>query len=167
MQSIVRHIALLLLVVITLGLSGCNKQKEPRQKPDKFEIISVDKLTGSMGSEWKVTATLANNTAFNVRITEAQVFVKYEGRKIASIATKDEVLLPRRSKVQVTVPLRLTVASSMTALSALAQIGKGELSKITLDYNLIAAVLASKINISEKDISLEELNREFNLGLKK
>lgn len=167
MMNFIRNITAVILVVVALGFSSCNKQKGVNEKESKLEIVSVDKVTGALSNDWEITATIANNTGFNVRVLEAQITLKYDGRKIGNIATKDVVKLPRRSRTQVVIPLRVTLSSSMAALSAIGKITRGELSKITIDYSAKAAVLASKFKFEEKDVTLEELNKEFNLGLKK
>lgn len=167
MKSLVKHIALILLVAVSLGLSSCNKDKAPRQKPPKFEIVSIDKVSGSMSGDWQVTATLANNSIYNIRILSAQAFLKCDGRKIANVALAKEFSVARRSRVQVVIPLRATLSNSLGALAAIGKISKGDFSNITIDYSVTAGVMASKFTFEEKDITLAQLSKEFNLGLVK
>ena len=73
----------------------------------------------------------------------------------------------RRSRSQIEIPLKITLSSSMAAISAVNNIRKGDLSKVTVDYSIVVKVMASKFTLEEKDISLEKLNQELDLGLKK
>ena len=71
MKRFVKYTLLALIVVATLGLSGCANQGQPRQRKEKFQVVSLDKVNGSIGEGWKITLTVANNTASNMRITNA------------------------------------------------------------------------------------------------
>ena len=107
------------MVVASLALSSCNKQeRQPRQRKNKFQVVSLDKVSGSIGEGWRITLTVANNTASNMRITDATAFVRQGNRKIARVTLDGEVILPRRRCSQVDVPLRLTLSNPIAALSA-------------------------------------------------
>ena len=165
MKGFFRHIATLLLIVIAMGLVGCNGT-EKRPKPDPLEIVSIDKVEGSLGSKWVVTATIANNTAFNLRIVSGNIYIKDEDRKVVSIYTDDHVILPRRKHTQVTIPFNATISRSRSTLTALSNLRKGALSKINIDYSATVKALGSKFVVKDENLSLEQLNKDFNLGLK-
>lgn len=167
MRSIVRYFIVVLLAAVTLGLGGCDKQKEKREKPPKLDVVSVDKLSGSMVGDCFLTLTIANNTAFKVTITSGELAIKYGGRKIGQVASRGGFTLPPRKHTQVTLPLRVSLASSLNALSAANSIRQGKLEKITIDYKVVAKILSSEFTISEENLTLEDLNKELNLGLKK
>ena len=165
MKSFFRYLAVVLLVVTALGFTGC-KEPQKRQKPDPVEIVSIDKVEGSVAGKWIITATVANNTAFNLRINDVAVFIKDENRKIVNISTDEVIALPRRKHTQVTIPLNVAVSRSISSIAALNNLRKGLLSKIKNDYSAIVKAMGSKITIKEENVSLEELNKRFNLGLK-
>ena len=158
---------MVLLVASTLGLSGCGKKQEKKERPPKLDIVSVDKFTGSLLGDCTVTLTLANNTAMKITINSGEVSVKHNGKKIGQVVTREGFTLPPRKHTQVTLPLRVTLASSMSTLAAVASIRQGSLSKISVDYTVSGKVMASKFTLSEKDITLEEIKKDLGLELKK
>lgn len=168
MTRVVKYIVVALLVAATFGLTGCAKQQGgERHRRTKFQVVSLDRVTGSMSSGWRLTLTVANNTASNMRITSASAFIYQSGRKIARVALDGEVLLPRRSCSQVEVPLRITLSNPIVAISMLNQLRKGDMSGITIDYNIAVTALASHRIFEQEQVPLEALAKAFNFGLKK
>jgi hypothetical protein len=166
MKTIFKNIIVALLIVATLELSGCSKQAERRQR-QKFQVVSLDGVTGSISDGWRISLTVANNTASNLHITAGSAFIHQGGRKIARVVLDGEVLLPRRRCSQVVVPLRLTLSNPIAALSLLNRVRKGDFSNITVDYSISVAAFTSHRTFEQDGVSLEELAKQFNLGLKK
>lgn len=168
MKRAFKHILLALIVIASLGVTGCSKEgKQPRQRKEKFQVVSLDNVRGSIGETWHLTLTIANNTGSNVRITDADAFACYNNRKFARVALDGEVLLPRRRCSQVDVPLRLTLSNPILALSLLNKVRKGDFSGVTIDYTISVAALASHRTFEGQGVPLEQLAQQFNLGLKK
>ena len=167
MKHFIRYTVVAVLVVCTLLLGSCSKQgatqKERRQK---FQVVSLDKVSGSISDGWTLTLTIANNTASNMRITSATAFVRHNGRKIGRVTLDGEVLLPRRRCSQVEVPLRITLSNPMAAFSLLNKLRKGDFSGVTIDYNVAVTALVSHRIFERENVSLEQLAKQFNLGLK-
>ncbi|MBE6194153.1 MAG: hypothetical protein E7140_00295 [Rikenellaceae bacterium] len=157
----------LVAVVVAVGFTGCSKQGQPRQRRQKFQVVSLDKVSGSMGEQWRVTLTVANNTASNMRITAASAFVRHNGRKIGRLVLDGEVVLPRRRCSQVEVPLRLTLSNPIGALALMNRLRKGDFSGVTVDYSVSVAALMSHRIFEQEGVALDQLARQFNLGLKK
>ena len=154
-------------VVVAVGFTGCSKQGQPRQRRPKFQVVSLDKVSGSVGEQWRVTLTVANNTASNMRITAASAFVRHNGRKIGRLVLDGEVVLPRRRCSQVEVPLRLTLSNPIGALALMNRLRKGDFSGVTVDYSVSVAALMSHRIFEQEGVALDQLARQFNLGLKK
>lgn len=167
MKRFIKYTFLALVIVAALGLSGCANQGQQRQRRQKFQVVSLDKVSGSIGEGWKITLTVANNTISNMRITAASAYIRHNGRKIGRMTLDGEVLLPRRRCSRVEVPLRLTLANPIGALALLNQVRKGDFSGITVDYSVTVSALASHRIFEQENISLEQLAQQFNLGLKK
>lgn len=157
----------LVVVVVAVGFTGCSKQGQPRQRRQKFQVVSLDKVSGSVGEQWRVTLTVANNTASNMRITAASAFVRHNGRKIGRLVLDGEVVLPRRRCSQVEVPLRLTLSNPIGALALMNRLRKGDFSGVTVDYSVSVAALMSHRIFEQEGVALDQLARQFNLGLKK
>ena len=167
MKRLIKYTLFALIAVATLGLSSCKNQGQPRQRKEKFQVVSLDKVSGSIGEGWNITLTIANNTASNMRITAASAFVRHTGRKIGRIALDGEVVLPRRRCSQVEVPLRLTLANPIGALALLNKLRKGDFSGVAIDYSITVSALASHRIFEQENVSLEQLAQQFNFGLKK
>ena len=167
MRSIVKNTVICLLVAVALTLSSCSKQGSTRQRREKFQVVSLDKVNGSISEGWRVTLTVANNTASNVRITDADAYIRYNGRKVARVTVDGEVTLPRRKCSQVEVPLRLTLSNPIAAFSLLNRVRKGDYSGITIDYSLSLGAFASHRIFEQEGVSLEQLAHQFNFGLKR
>lgn len=168
MKQAMKHTLIALIIAVSLALCSCSKQIDaPRQRRQKFQIISLDKVSGSLGEGWRITITAANNTASNVRITAANAFLYHNGRKIGRLALNGELFLPRRRCSQVEIPLRITLSNPISALSVFNKIRKGDFSGITVDYSVTVAALTSNRIFESKAVSLEQLAKQFNLGLKK
>ncbi|MBE6211562.1 MAG: hypothetical protein E7129_00255 [Rikenellaceae bacterium] len=167
MKRFIKYTFLALIIVATLGLSGCTKQGQQRQRKQKFQVVSLDRVSGSIGEGWNITLTVANNTASNMRITAASAFVRHNGRKIGRMTLDGEVLLPRRRCSQVEVPLRLTLANPLGALALLNKLRKGDFSDVAIDYSITISAFASHRIFEQENVSLEQLAQQFNFGLKK
>lgn len=164
MKRVSKYIVLLLVVVIAgLGLSSCSKQ----QRREKFQIVSVNKVRGSISEGWRLNLTIANNTGSNVRITSGSAFVRQNGRKVARLSLNGEVILPRRRCSVVDIPLRVTLSNPIAALSTLNQVRKGNFSGISVDYNLTVSALTAHRIFEQNNVALEDLAKQFNFGLKK
>ena len=166
MNRAFKYTIIALIIAAALGLSGCSKQGQTRQRTQKFQVVSLDKVSGSIGEGWKLTLTVANNTASNMRITAASAFIRHNERKIGRMVLDGEVLLPRRRCSQVEVPLRLTLSNPIAALGVLNKVRKGDFSGITIDYSVAVSALTSHRTFEQNGVSLEQLAHQFNLGLK-
>ena len=150
------------MALATLGLGGCNKQRVKRaERPDKLEIVSLDKVGGSLAKGLKVVLTVKNNSHFNVRISEAEAFLQLKDQKLGRLAIKEEVYLPRRATTQVEVPISITIPNAFRAAAVFKLINEGKYGGFTINYN--ATVHAGKITFKMKDesMTLEEFMKEF------
>lgn len=166
MKKIVRYTFLTLCIVALFGLNSCTKQGAERPRREKFQVIAINKVSGSPSEGWRITTTVANNTASNMRITAAEAFIYQNGRKVAKLQLNGEVFLPRRRCSQIEIPLRLTISNPIAAFSTLNRVRKGDFSGISIDYSITLAAFTSHRVFEQKGVSLEELAKQFNLGLK-
>ena len=166
MSKFLKNTLIALVIVASFLLSSCAQQGEQRQRRQKFQVVSLDKVSGSISDGWKLTLTIANNTASNMHITDATAYIRHNGKKIGRLTLDGEVLLPRRRCSQVEVPLRITLANPMMAFSLLNKVRKGDLSGISVDYSVAVTALASHRTFERNNVSLEQLAKQFNLGLK-
>lgn len=168
MKRFFRHTAFLLLIALAaLGLSSCEKgQREKRERPDKLEIVSLDKVSGNILDGLKATMTIKNNTTYNLTIPAAEAFLQYNGRKIGRLAIDGEIVLPRRCATQVEIPIRVTVSNVMSALSAFKLLSQGEYKGFTVNYNATIKTRTLKIELKDENVTLEEMAKDFNKAAK-
>ena len=152
MSRFIKYIFIALITLGTLGLDGCKKQKEKDPRPDKLEVVSLDKIDGNLSDGLKVTLTLRNNSGFNVRISSAEAFLQHKNRKIGRLAINGEVVLPRRSTTQIEIPIRVTIPHLLTGMAAFKLINEGKYDGFTINYN--ATIHAGKITINMQDESM-------------
>ena len=168
MKHFMKYTVVAVIVACALLISSCaNQGRAPKERRQKFQVVSLDKVSGSISEGWTLTLTIANNTASNMRISSATAFVRHNGRKIGRVTLDGEVLLPRRRCSQVEVPLRITLSNPMAAFSLLNKLRKGDFSGVAIDYNVAITALASHRIFEQENVSLEQLAKQFNLGLKK
>ncbi len=168
MEIFTKNRLIAFIAVFALLLGGCAKQGETAKlRRQKFQVVSLDKVNGSINEGWRITLTVANNTASNMRITAASAFVRHNGRKIGRLALDGEVLLPRRRCSQVEIPLRVTLANPIAAFGLLNKVRKGDFSGVTVDYSISVSALTSHRTFEQEGVSLEKLAHQFNFGLKK
>lgn len=166
MKSIIKQTFFTLCIVALLGLSSCTKQGGERLRRERFQVIAINKVSGSPSDGWQITTTVANNTASNMRITAAEALIYQNGRKVAKLTLNGEVFLPRRRCSQIEIPLRLTISNPIAAFSTLNRVRKGDFSGINIDYSITLAAFTSHRVFEQKGVSLEQLAKQFNLGLK-
>ena len=163
MKRLIRYISLAtMLLALSIGMTSCNQHRAPRPK---FQVISLDKVSGTINDGWKLTLTIANNTATKVTITNADATIYYKGRKVGILTLNGEVVLPRRQCSKVEVPLRAKF--SYAALPLLGKVRSGDLTDITVDYSFAISAIARHRTFEQQGVSLEALAKQFNLGLKK
>lgn len=168
MKQLFKHISIIAIAVITLVFGSCSKPGNGgMQRRQKFQVVSIDKVSGSLSDKWRITLTIANNTASNMRISAANAFVRYNGRKVGRFAVENEIVIPRRRCSQIEIPLKITLSNPLTALSVFNKARKGDFSGITVDYSVTVAAFASHRIFERENVALNELATQFNFGLKK
>ena len=176
MRKSIKYIVIAIIAFSTLSLGSCATQnrvnkgakqekcvKQKREKKQKLEFVSLDKIKGNFKDGITLVVTVDNNTCFNLRLLSAEAHVLHKGRKFARVSVENEVKIPRRSRSQVEVTLRATVANNLSTLSALNNILKGTFSGWTIDLNFLVATGISKHHFEEKGISLENLIKQLDL----
>ena len=92
MKNIVKYSLLVAFFAFTLYMTtGCARKRTPKQK---FQIVSVDGVRGSIGKGWQITLTIANNTASNIHLVDGGADIYYKERKVAHIALELAARLP-------------------------------------------------------------------------
>jgi hypothetical protein len=136
----------------------------PKQKKEKLQFISVDEIKGNFKDGFKLLVTIENNTAFNLRVTSAEVHLSHDGHKIGRIVLSEEVRIPRSCRSQIEVPLRVSVSTSLATLSAINNLRKGIFSNWTLDANATIVTALGKVSFEENNVPLDTIIKHIDLS---
>lgn len=189
MKRSIKYLIIATLAISLLGFSGCAHQNElkqqetkttnskqpnqakpkeekraKREKKEKLQFISVDKFTGNFREGFKLYVTVENNTIFNLRLTSAAVHLSHNGRRFGRVAVTSEVKLPRRSRTQLEIPLRATIATNIASISAIQNLLNGVFSGWTIDMEATVATGIGKFSFEEKNVPLETLIKQVDLS---
>ena len=154
-------IVAILLCITTFGITRCNQAP----KKPKFQVVSIDKVGGSLDEGWKLTLTVANNTSRDIVIKEGWARILHNGGGVGQIKLNGEVALPRHRCSQIVVPLKASF--SLKALPLLVKLRKGDYSAFTVDYTLVLQGAFKNRVIEQNTVPLDALAKELNFGLKK
>ena len=153
-------IVAILLCIAALGFTSCNLAT----KKQKFQVVSIDKVGGSLEDGWKLTLTVANNTSRDIVIMEGWARILHNGGGVGPLRLNGEVVLPRRRCSQIVVPLK--VSFSFKALPLLAKLRRGDYSAFTVDYTMVLQGPFKDRVIEQNTVPLDALAKELNFGLK-
>ena len=164
MRRILRYtLGIIAIGLLLCGATSCTHKRTPKPK---FQVIAIENIKGSLGKKWSITLTIANNTARDLHLTDGSADIAYNGRKVARIALDDEVVVARRQCSKVEVPLRITLANPLSALSVLNKIRKGDYKGITADYSISIGTLTSHRTLAQSGVTIEAIVERFNYKLK-
>ena len=167
MKRIVNLLVIALIAISSLGVSGCSQQRKlSKRNAEKVEFVSLDKVRGNIKEGLKFTVTAKNNTCHNLRVTEAEAYLLFNGRKIGKIALNNEVRLPRRSTSQVEIPLRATLSSPLATVSAIGNLRNGDFTGFSANVSVTVAAGAVRRTFAKENVTFEELSKLFKLKKK-
>lgn len=98
-----RKIAIALLGVI-LSLTSC-------MSPDDIQIISFDDAEIVSSSQVNLTFTVENKSGRDVKVSDIKLYLSKDGEELVKGFTEDEVVIKRRSRGEVVLPLRVRVTN--------------------------------------------------------
>lgn len=163
MKRLTRYaLAVVILCIATLSITSCEQSKRPKYK---FQVVSVDGVSGSFDEGWNLVLTVANNTASDIIINEGWAQLRHNGRGIGQVKISEPLVLQRRHCGKVVLPLKVSL--SLNTVPVLTKIYKGDYSDITIDYALSVKGIFKERVIEEKGVPLASLAQKFNFGLTK
>ena len=133
-------------------------------RPEKLsfegiESIQVKGATASqVGIDLGIKATNASGS--NLTLTEMQLTISKEGRRIVDIVLRDKARLPRKSSGVMTLPLAIRFDGPLGALGVYSAFSKG-LQNTTLSGYVTARVGWGKKKIEIPEMPLDQMARQF------
>jgi hypothetical protein len=150
-----RLIRYLLLVGALLVGSVAHSQAQGWPKRLHFEgFAKVSHISTSGMNLW---VTMDNNTVWRYVVKRCEVDIAIEGKHIATISLRDRVVIPRKQRGDILLPLRFEARSSFALGRLLWRILDGEADKITLSYRMRAGVPIISRNFEQSDIPLSDI----------
>lgn len=145
------------LVLVSALLLGSLHQANAQGLPKKLHFEGFAKATHISTSGMNLWVTLNNESIWRYEIKSCELDVYIEGSHLATISLRDKVVIPRKQRGDVLLPLRFESRSSFALGRLLWRIINGDSDKITLSYSMRAGVFIFTKRIEERDIQLRSL----------
>lgn len=141
-----------LLLLIAVGavtlMSSCIKPE--KLSFDGIENIQIKGATASqVGLDVGIRATNASGS--NLSLTDMQLTLKKDGRKIVDIVLRDKTELPRKTSGILTLPLAIRFEGPLGALGAYAAFSKG------VQNTTISGFITAKAGWAKKRYEIPEM----------
>ncbi|MBO7307952.1 MAG: LEA type 2 family protein [Alistipes sp.] len=154
----------LLKYVITLALLLFSANRAHAGILDKFYFegfVAVTHLTTSGVNIW---VDVRSEWAHTLIIKKGKVDVMMQGNKVGTIELRDKIVVPKRSKSRILVPLRFSADNALSFQRIVRNlVEKGGLGT-TIDYRVRAGLKVLKLNFSDKNVAVSEILNNFALS---
>ena len=150
---------ILLIVVLFMGVGRAKADILDKFHFERF--ITVTHLSSTGMNLW---VEVSSEWAHTLIVKKGKIDIKMHGNHVATIELRDKVVIPRRSKNKVLIPLRFTTTNSLTIQRVLRNlIDNGGLGT-TVTYRIRAGVKVLKMNFSDKNVAVSEILNNFALS---
>ncbi|MBO5716929.1 MAG: LEA type 2 family protein [Alistipes sp.] len=157
MSKIYKYSLLIVLVLMSVGRAKADVL-------DKFHFERFITVTHLSTTGMNLWVEVSSEWAHTLIVKKGKVDVMMHGNKVATIELRDKVVIPRRAKSKVLIPLRFTTTNSFTLQRVLRHlIDKGGLGT-TIDYRIRAGLKVLKVNFSDKNVAVSEILDNFALS---
>lgn len=157
MSKIYKYLLLIVVVLMSVG-------RVKADVLDKFHFERFITVTHLSTTGMNLWVEVSSEWAHTLIVKKGKVDVMMHGNKVATIELRDKVVIPRRSKSKVLIPLRFTTTNSFTLQRVLRHlIDKGGLGT-TIDYRIRAGLKVLKVNFSDKNVAVSEILDNFALS---
>lgn len=150
MRNSIRFIALIILVSIVLGGSGCSGYKKLAVGEVKEVRFSTFEK-GNLGLELDIP--VKNPSGMNFKVSEVNILVLLNDMQVGIITSSEKILIEKHSEKVYTFPLDVNISGlSGGAKLLLSVVGKGKASIETNGYLKVRkCLIGTKIPIHSKD----------------
>lgn len=143
--------------MVLIALVGTATRAEARGNiTDKVHFERITRITHLSSSGVNVWVELTNDTALRLVARKATFNIMVDGAEVAAVELRDKVVLPRKSRSEVLVPLRFKSNNSLTLMHLLRRIGRGDTDNITLSYNIRVGICVYHAKFSRENIAISE-----------
>ncbi len=145
------------MVVMVAALLSMTSRAEAQPWVKKLHFEEFSKVSHLSTSGMNLWVVLDNESAYRYEIKSCEVDIFVEGSLLATISLRDKVVIPRRAKSEILLPLRFKSRSSFALGRLLWRVIDGRGDDITLSYRMRAGLRLIKRNITTENIALSDL----------
>ena len=157
MSKIQKYLVTFIIALFTFGSAKADIL-------DKFHFERFVAVTHLSTTGMNLWVEVSSEWAHTLIVKRGKVDIMMHGNHVATIELRDKVVIPRRSKNKVLIPLRFTTTNSLTIQRVLRNlIDNGGLGT-TVTYRIRAGVKALKKNFSDKNVAVSEILNNFALS---
>jgi hypothetical protein len=120
-------------------------------------LVGVVDVTHLSTSGMNLYIEVDNDTCHRLVVSRAEIDVVEDGENVVTISLRDKVVIPRRAKSEILLPLRFKSRSSFALGRLLWRVIDGRGDDITLSYRMRAGLRLIKRNITAENIALSDL----------
>ena len=147
-----RYIAM--VVIAMVGMTS-HAKAQPWVKKLHFEgVAKVSHLSTTGMNLW---VTVNNESCYRYEIESCEIDICVEGRHLATVMLRNEVVIPRKTTKDIFLPLRFKARSSFVLGKLVWRIIEGRGEDITISYRMRAGLRFIKRNIKEENIPLSDI----------
>lgn len=151
------YFSAIVLLALLFALTGCNKQAQREKLQKKLRIESVEGVSGSMAEGWVIRLRVKNMTGYSPTVTSGKGSVYMGGSKVANVALKEPVRIPKRvESAEVALPVALSLSNPLTALALVGAVRKGNYDGIDISFEAQINVMTANRTIKVERMPLKD-----------
>ena len=153
-----QRIAMVAVAVLLLAVPA-----EARGTKERIAFEGFERVTHLSTSGMNLWVEVSNSSCWRMVVAEAEVDIYVEGAKRLTLSLRDRVVVPRKSRGEVLVPLRITSHSLFSIVGIVGRMAMGKRDDITISYTLRAGTPLFKRTFAEEAIPVDVLLERLSL----
>ena len=145
------------IILVVIAMVGMVSHSKAQPWVEKLHVEGVAKVSHLSTSGMNLWVTINNESCYRYVIKSCEVDILVEGRHVATVMLRDEVVIPRKKRKDVFLPLRFKARSSFAFGRLVWRMIEDGGKDITISYRMRAGVRLFKRNIKEENIALSEI----------
>lgn len=145
----------IIILVIAVVCTVSHSKAQPWV--EKLHVEGVAKVSHLSTSGMNLWVTINNESCYRYVIKSCEVDIHVEGRHMATVMLRDEVVIPRKSTKDVLLPLRFKARSSFALGRLVWRMIESGGKDITISYRMRAGLRLVKRNFKEENIALSDI----------
>ena len=151
-------VVIVLAIAVAIGATSC-KQNSDLPLAGEKGTIRIEKFEGLehiKGLSGNLLLSVGNGMGGNVTISSGRISLYYGDKEVCGVELDSEVLLPKRVVSSVRVPVTLNLPNPLAAYSVISKILRGDVEKVSISYDVDAAMGPLHRRLHREGVSLRE-----------